>query len=518
VAEVAALDRSAVLGTGEGRNLERFDVLIVGAGLSGIGAAYHLQTECPGKSFAILEGRNASGGTWDLFRYPGVRSDSDMFTLGYRFRPWLEAKAIADGPAILNYLRQTAHENGIDRKIRFGHRVVRASWSSKDATWTVEATRTDGQAVEFACKFLYMCSGYYDYSEGYMPGWPEMERYRGSIIHPQKWPEDLEYGGQRVVVIGSGATAVTLVPAMARTAAHVTMLQRSPTYIVARPSEDVIANWLRKRLPARLAYAIVRWKNVLVGIYFYGLARRKPDYTKKGILDLVQKELGPDYDVEKHFSPRYNPWDQRLCLVPDSDLFAAIRSGKASIATDEIEAFTETGLRLRSGAEIEADIIVTATGLKLKLLGGMRVLIDGAPADLSRTLTYKGMMYSDIPNLASAFGYTNASWTLKADLTAEYVCRLLNYMNAGGYDFCTPRRRDPDLAEEPMVNFTSGYFLRSIASLPKQGSKKPWKLYQNYALDMLALRFGKVEDGTMEFGRVRDGHRAADVRTSEAQP
>jgi monooxygenase len=498
----------------DARGAERVDVLIVGAGLSGIGAAYHLQKECPSKSYAILEGRNASGGTWDLFRYPGVRSDSDMYTLGYRFRPWREAKAIADGSAILKYLRETARESGIDRKIRYGHQVTRALWSSADALWTVEAMGPEGEPVHFVCNFLYMCSGYYDYSGGYMPGWPNMDSFRGRVVHPQKWPEDLDYNGKRVVVIGSGATAVTLVPALAKTASHVTMLQRSPTYIVARPSEDAIANWLRKFLPAKAAYTIVRWKNVLLGMYFYNLARRKPDTTKKGILNLVQKELGPEYDIGKHFSPRYNPWDQRLCLVPDADLFAAIRSGKASITTDEIESFTEKGLLLRSGEELEADIIVTATGLKLKMLGGMELLIDGAPVDLAHVLSYKGMMYSDIPNLASAFGYTNASWTLKADLTAEYICRMLNYMDERGFDRCTPRRRDQDIVEEPMVNFTSGYFQRSIATLPKQGSKKPWKLYQNYALDLLTLRFGKVDDGTMEFSRL-NGKKRADRNASE---
>jgi len=508
VADRATIDPSAVATARDERRPEQFDVLIVGAGLSGIGAAYHLQTECPEKSFVILEARSASGGTWDLFRYPGVRSDSDMFTLGYRFRPWRGAKAIAEGPSILRYIRETATEHGIDRRIRFGHRVIRACWSSHDSHWTVEATDANGETVRFGCNFLYMCSGYYDYSEGYMPGWPGMERFRGQIVHPQKWPENLQYHGKRIVVIGSGATAVTLVPALADSAAHVTMLQRSPTYIVARPSQDVIANFLRKFLPARVAYAIVRWKNVLIGMYFYGLARRRPDYMRQGILNLVRKELGPKYDVEKHFSPRYNPWDQRLCLVPDSDLFATIRAAKASIVTDEIDTFTETGLRLRSGNEIEADIIVTATGLRLKLLGGTQIVVDGAPVDMSRTLGYKGVMFSDIPNFASAFGYTNASWTLKADLTAAYVCRLLNYMDERGYDSCTPRRRDPEIVEEPMVNFTSGYFLRASASLPKQGSKKPWRLYQNYALDTFALRFGKVDDGTMEFVRRKNGNRA----------
>ncbi|MBI3551610.1 MAG: NAD(P)/FAD-dependent oxidoreductase [Elusimicrobia bacterium] len=481
---------------------ERFDILIVGAGLSGIDAAYHIQSKCPDKSFAILESRGALGGTWDLFRYPGVRSDSDMHTLGYPFRPWREKKAIAGGAAILDYLRDTAREYGIDRKIRFGHRVTRASWSSAEALWIVDATGPDGSDVRFSCRFLYMCSGYYDYDEGYMPGWPGMDRFRGRVVHPQKWPEDLDCRGKRIVVIGSGATAVTLVPALAKEAAHVTMLQRSPTYIVSIPSEDRAAELLRRLLPEGLALKVVRWKNVLLGMVYYNLARLKPAQTKKKIMELVRRELGAGYDVEKHFSPRYAPWDQRLCLVPDSDLFAAIRSGRASIVTDEIETFTEEGLRLRSGAQCPADVIVTATGLKVKMLGGMRVSVDGAVPELSRALSYKGIMYSDIPNLASAFGYTNASWTLKSDLTAEYVCRLLRHMDARGYDFCTPRRRDPSVAERPLVDFTSGYFQRANASLPKQGSRKPWRLYQNYALDMLALRFGAVEDGSLEFARL----------------
>ncbi len=511
MSDSAAAIESAPLLAGDAQDIEHFDVLIVGAGLSGIGAAYYVQRQCPSKSFAILEGRETMGGTWDLFRYPGVRSDSDMYTLGYQFRPWREAKAIADGPSILNYVRDTARDYGIDRKIRYGHRVTRASWSSPEARWTVETALPGGKLVQFTTKFLYMCSGYYDYAEGYMPGWPGMERYGGRIVHPQQWPDDLDYAGRRIVVIGSGATAVTLVPALAESAVHVTMLQRSPTYIVARPSEDVIANWLRGRVSARLAYGLVRWKNVLLQMYFYNLARRKPGKTKKGIMHLAKKALGPEYDVEKHFSPRYNPWDQRLCLIPDADLFLALRSGKASVVTDEIASFTEKGLRLQSGAELEADIIVTATGLKVKLLGGMQLLVDGVTATPSRAMTYKGMMYSEIPNLASAFGYTNASWTLKADLTAEYVCRLLNYMDARGYDYCTPRRRDPSITEEPAITFTSGYIQRASDILPKQGSKKPWKLHQNYALDLLNLRFARVDDGTMEFTRIKQKGRAVEA-------
>jgi monooxygenase len=501
MADRAVVVEGAPLGAGEERGIEHYDVLIVGAGLSGIGAAYHLQTECPKKSYLILEGRNAIGGTWDLFRYPGVRSDSDMYTLGYRFRPWRDAKAIADGPAILRYIRDTAKEYGIDRKIRYGHQVKMARWSSADADWTVEAMKADGSPARFTCNFLYMCSGYYDYAGGYMPGWPGMENFRGQIVHPQKWPENLDYKDKRVVVIGSGATSVTLVPAMAETAAHVYMLQRSPSYVLALPSADAVATWLRGKVPAGLAYTIVRWKNVLIAMFLFQRSRRKPEKIKNWILGLAKQSLGPDYDVARHFTPRYNPWDQRLCFIPDADLFRAIKSGKASVVTDEIETFTENGLRLKSGQELEADIIITATGLKVQLMGGMEVWVNGARVTLSRAMSYKGMMYSDVPNLASSFGYTNASWTLKSDLTAEYVCRLLKHMDAGGYARCTPRKRDQSIAEEPAIDFSSGYIQRAKDVLPKQGSKRPWKLHQNYALDMLEFRFASVDDGTMEFKR-----------------
>jgi cation diffusion facilitator CzcD-associated flavoprotein CzcO len=489
--------------------LEHFDVLIVGAGFSGIGAGYRLQTECPGKTYAILESRNAMGGTWDLFRYPGIRSDSDMYTLGFAFRPWREKKSIAGGASIVNYIRETASEYGIDQKIRYGHTVTRASWSSPHAEWTVDATGPEGKPLRFTCNFLYMCSGYYDYAQGYLPGWPQMDRYRGRIVHPQHWPEDLDVAGQRIVVIGSGATAVTLVPALARTAAHVTMLQRSPSYIVARPSEDPIAKWMNGRLPESLAGKLLRWKNVLLGTYFYNFARKKPERTKKMIFQYVSKFLGPEYDAAKHFTPRYNPWDQRLCLIPDADLLVAIRAGKASIVTDEIETFTERGLHLKSGEELPADIIVTATGLNIKLLGGIRMTVDGANINPVQSLSYKGMMYSDIPNFASAFGYTNASWTLKSDLTAQYMCRLLNYMQSRDYDYCTPRRRDPSIAEEPAITLNSGYLQRSNDLLPKQGSKKPWRLHQNYARDLLALKLGRINDGTMEFTRLERKQRSA---------
>ncbi|WP_156378328.1 MULTISPECIES: NAD(P)/FAD-dependent oxidoreductase [unclassified Phenylobacterium] len=480
---------------------EHFDVLIVGAGLSGIGAGYHLQSNSPGKTYAILEGRQASGGTWDLFRYPGIRSDSDMYTLGYAFKPWREAKAIADGPSILKYVRDTAAENGIDRHIRYGHQVKSASWSSADARWTVEAlVGPNKDAVRLTCNFLFMCTGYYDYAEGYTPPFAGTDQFQGQIVHPQKWPEDLDYSGKKVVVIGSGATAVTLVPEMAKTAAHVTMLQRSPTYVVSRPAEDAAANWLRAKLPAKLAYGITRWRNVLFGMLFFNLARKKPEKTKAQIIDMVRQHLGPDYDVATHFTPRYNPWDQRLCLVPDADLFDAIKDGSASVVTDQIDSFTSTGLKLKSGQELDADVVVTATGLKLQLLSGLQVSVDGQPVNMANTMSYKGMMYSGVPNLASAFGYTNASWTLKCDLTCEYVCRLLNHMDRTGQPICTPKP-DPTVGEAPWLDFSSGYVQRSIDQFPKQGTKKPWKLHQNYALDLVSLRFGAVDDGVMQFSR-----------------
>jgi monooxygenase len=482
---------------------EHFDVIIVGAGLSGIGAGYHLQQKCPAKSFVMLEGRERSGGTWDLFRYPGIRSDSDMFTMGYSFKPWNEPKAIADGPNILNYIRQTAAENGIDSKIRFRHKVKRASWSTRDACWTVEAERSSDQGttdiVRITCNFLFMCSGYYRYEEGYTPEFLGREDFKGPIVHPQKWPEHLDYAGKRVVVIGSGATAVTLVPEMAKTAAHVTMLQRSPSYVVSRPAQDQLAIKLRRNFGEKLAYHAIRWRNVLLGMYFFRLARRKPERIRKLILGGVQMALGPDYDVATHFNPRYNPWDQRLCLVPDGDLFTAIRENHASVVTKEIDRFTERGIRLKDGGEIEADIIVTATGLVVQLLGGMEVAVDGRAVDFARTLGYKGMMYSDVPNLASAFGYTNASWTLKCDLTCDYVCRLINYMDRHGYKSCVPHNVDPSVTELPWLDFSSGYVQRAIAQMPKQGSKRPWRLYQNYVLDILSLRFGKVDDGVMKY-------------------
>ncbi|MEX2194381.1 MAG: NAD(P)/FAD-dependent oxidoreductase [Thermoleophilaceae bacterium] len=482
-------------------SLEHVDVLIVGAGLSGIGAGRHLQANCPGKSYAILEARGSSGGTWDLFRYPGIRSDSDMYTLGYAFKPWTDAKAIADGPAILDYVRETARENGIDQQIRFHHRVVRAEWSSADARWTVEAERTDsGETVRMTCGFLLTCSGYYRYDEGYTPDFQGTERFAGRIVHPQHWPEDLDYAGKRVVVIGSGATAVTLVPAMAEAAAHVTMLQRSPSYIVSLPAEDPIAGFFRRVLPTRASYAVTRWKNVLLTMLTFQLSRSRPRFVKALVRKAVERQLPRGYDIDTHFNPRYNPWDQRMCLVPDGDLFSAISAGRASVATDQIDTFTEQGLRLASGAELEADVVVTATGLNLLVLGGMKLAVDGRDVELPETMGYKGMMLSGVPNLAIVIGYTNASWTLKCDLTCEYVCRLLNHMDEHGYRQCTPKR-DPSMPAEPFIDFSSGYVLRSIDKFPKQGAKPPWRLHQNYARDILALKFGAVEDGALEFSK-----------------
>ncbi len=478
------------------------DVLIVGAGLSGIGAACHLQRSCPQKSYAILEARDAIGGTWDLFRYPGIRSDSDMYTLGYSFKPWTEAKAIADGASIRNYIRETAAENRVGDHIRLGHRVIRADWSSETARWTltVELTGT-GERTELTCGFVHWCSGYYRYDQGFSPDFEGLDRFAGQIVHPQHWPEVLDYRGKRVVVIGSGATAVTLVPSMAAEAEHVTMLQRSPSYVVSLPARDRVADFLRRHLSQPRAYAIVRWKNVVRTMLSFELSRRRPELMKKLLRRGLQLQLPVGFDIDTHFNPRYNPWDQRLCLVPDGDLFRALEDGSASIVTDSIESFTEHGLKLVSGAELEADLVVTATGLNVSLLGGTPIAVDGREVALAETVAYKGMMLSGVPNLALALGYTNASWTLKCDLVCEYVCRLLNHMDAHGYDRCTPLEPDPAQRRTPIIDFNSGYILRVVDQLPKQGAEPPWRLHQNYFRDIRMLRRSPLEDGAVRFER-----------------
>ncbi len=478
------------------------DVLVIGAGISGIGAAYHLQVESPNRTYLILEGRADIGGTWDLFRYPGVRSDSDMHTLGFEFKPWNAEKSIADGPSILAYLRETVAEFGIERHIRFGHLVRSAEWSSDTATWTVEADLTDGGTATYTCNYLSMCAGYYSYREGYTPEFPGRDRFGGQIIHPQQWPERLDFAGKRVVVIGSGATAMTLVPAMASTAGHVTMVQRSPTYVAAGPDVDVIANTLRKMLPDRTAYAITRTKNTVLQQVLYKRMRKNPEKARQYLIDRARKALGPDYDVETHFTPTYAPWDQRLCLVPNGDLFEAITSGSASVITGHIDTFTETGIRLVSGEHLDADIVVTATGLNMVTLGEVGFVVDGEPVDFSETIAYKGFAYSDVPNLASTFGYVNASWTLRADLIARYVCRLLNHMNDTGTDICTPRLRPSDAAMQtrPMLDhLSSGYIQRAADQSPKQGDREPWINPQDYAKDRKMFRRSQFDDGVMHF-------------------
>jgi monooxygenase len=481
---------------------EHFHVLIVGAGLSGIGAAHHLQVHCPKKTFLIVEGRKALGGTWDLFRYPGIRSDSDMHTMGFSFRPWTEEKAIAEGSTILNYLKETAEEYGIDRHIRYSHRVVQVRWSTEQARWSVEMEHGPSlDRTTCTCSFLFMCTGYYNYAQGHTPDFPGADRFRGRIVHPQQWPADLDYAGKRVVIIGSGATAVTLVPSLAKTAAHVTMLQRSPSYIFARPGSDPFVVGLKRYLPERWASRLARWKNILLGMYFYRIARSKPEKFSALLIGGAQKHLGGSYDVATHFTPKYKPWDQRLCLAPDGDLFKTIREGDATIVTDSIESFTEDGIKLASGKELPADVIVTATGLKLQLISGVDIYVDNSRVELSKTFNYKGTMFSGIPNFALTIGYTNASWTLKAELSSLYVCRLINYMDRRGWRAAVPHLVEGSVGEQPMISLTSGYVQRAIDQLPKQGFKKPWTLHQNYPRDIIALRYGKVDDGAIRFSR-----------------
>ena len=484
---------------------EHVDVVVVGAGLSGIGAGYHLQTMSPDRSYVILEGRDGLGGTWDLFKYPGIRSDSDMHTLGFSFKPWTEAKSIADGPSILQYLKQTVAQFGIDKHIRYGQLVTKAEWSTDDAQWTVTSTnKATGASNTITCSFLFMCSGYYSYKKGHTPEFAGRERFKGIVVHPQEWPADLDYAGKRVVVIGSGATAVTIVPSMADKAAHVTMLQRSPTYMVSRPDHDVMANRMRKVLPEKMAYNLTRFKNTWRQQLVYNKTRTDPDKVKQLLLGGIKMELGADYDIAKHFTPAYNPWDQRLCLVPNGDFFKAMREGKASVVTDHITSFTETGIQLASGEHLNADIIITATGLELVTLGEMDFFVDGNQVDFAKTWTYKGFAYSDIPNLASTFGYINASWTLRSDLTAEYVCRLLNHMRKKGVAQCTPRLREQDrnMKERPWIDgFSSGYMQRMMHRMPRQGDHEPWINPQNYRRDKKMFKHSPIDDGVMQFSK-----------------
>lgn len=505
---------------------EHLDVLVVGAGLSGIGAGHYLQTECPWASYAIFEARDAIGGTWDLFRYPGIRSDSDMYTLGYSFRPWTGEKSIADGDDILEYIKETARVEGIDTKIRFNHRVVRADWSSEEAQWRITAERTDPgrpdaapERVELTCGFIFSCSGYYRYDHGYQPDFPGMEDFRGQVIHPQHWPEDLDYSGKQVVVIGSGATAITLVPSMAKAvdgqaAGHVTMLQRSPSYVVSMPGKNPLAHLLQRFLPSRISGPIIKWMNALGSQGFYQLSQRWPSLVKRVLRKQLERMLPDGYDIDTHFTPTYNPWDQRVCLVPDGDLFDTIRDGSVSVVTDHIDTFTETGIRLQSGRELTADIVVTATGLELLFIGGIEASVDGEPVDLTSKLTYKGMMLEGVPNLALAIGYTNASWTLKCDLTCDYVTRLLNHMHDTGLRQCTPVNADASVTAEPLLGLSSGYIQRAADRFPKQGSRQPWQVHQSYLRDYKALKRSDVEDGVMVFSNPEPATRPAESLAS----
>ena len=477
-----------------------FNVIVVGAGISGIGAGYYLQKKCPNKSFVILEGRDNIGGTWDLFRYPGIRSDSDMNTMGFRFKPWMGVKSIADGPSILSYLHETVKENDLNKKIHFNQWVNEASWSSENAQWTVQAENKKTQELQdFTCDFLFLCGGYYNYEEGYTPHFAGRENFLGQIIHPQKWPKNLDYKNKKVVVIGSGATAVTIIPTMAEEAAHVTMLQRSPTYFLSAPDEDPVGNFLRKFISSKLTYKLVRWKNIRFQWWFFQKCRKFPKKVKEFLIKQVREALGPNYDIETHFTPKYNPWEQRLCLVPNGDFFNAINAGKASVITDHIDRFTKKGIKLKSGGEVEADLIVTATGLNLEVCNGIKLEVDNNEVDISKTMTYKGMMFSDVPNLVATFGYTNASWTLRADLTSEYVCRLLNFMDKKGYANCCPRTAEHVEQDGDWLDFTSGYVKRSMHKFPKQGSRDPWRNTQNFPKDVLAIRWGNIDNKELKF-------------------
>ncbi|ALN21122.1 flavin-containing monooxygenase [Ectopseudomonas mendocina] len=485
-------------------SFEHLDVLIIGAGLSGVGAACHLKRLCPSRRFAILEGREAMGGTWDLFRYPGIRSDSDMYTLGYNFKPWSDPQAIADGPSIRRYIQETAAEHGVDRLIRYRHRVIEANWCSASATWQLLVQRgEEGELLRMSCQFLMMCTGYYRYEAGYTPEFAGREDYQGVFIHPQLWPEGFDYSGKRVLVIGSGATAVTLVPALAERAAQVTMLQRSPSYVINLPQRDGLSNALRRVLPETWVYRLARGRNVTLQLAFYKLAKRFPSLVRRILLGLVRRQLGDRVDL-RHFSPRYKPWDQRVCAVPDGDLFRVLRQGKAQVVTAEIESFTTQGVRLKGGEELAADVIVSATGLQLQLFGGIAVQVDGVPFEAPKSMGYRGIMLRDLPNLAVVMGYTNASWTLKADLSSEYFCRLINHLDTIGMRQVTPRDSTGSVHPEPFLDLQSGYIERASHLLPAQGDRVPWKLHQNYLLDLALLRYGKLEDDYLEFSTPRE--------------
>jgi monooxygenase len=474
------------------------DIVVVGAGISGIAAGYNFKKSCPNKSFVILEGRDNIGGTWDLFKYPGIRSDSDMHTLGYRFKPWIHDKSIADGPSILAYLQETVDENNLMKDILLNHKVSSANWCSIKLLWELEIEEK-GQIKNMTCNFLFLCGGYYSYTKPHMPYFKNQESFEGQIIHPQFWNENIDYKNKKIAVIGSGATAVTIVPEIAKKAEHVVMIQRSPTYVVSRPSEDVINKFLRKFLPVRVTYFLIRWKNILFQSWTFFLARKYPDATKNKILDMVKNELGEDYDVEKHFTPTYRPWDQRICLVPDSDLFESIKNRKASVVTDTIKEFKSDGISLNSGANVKADIIVTATGIELNSLNGINVTIDNVAVQPNKRLTYKGMLLSGVPNFAMSFGYVNASWTLRADLTCEYVCRLINLMDKKGVGCCEPIDDKDAYGDDRLIDFTSGYFERGLKLMPKQGNKAPWKNYQNYLKDIFAVRIFSIKDSNLKF-------------------
>ena len=480
---------------------EILDVLIVGAGISGIGAARHLQKKCPDKTWRIVEARERLGGTWDLFRYPGIRSDSDMNTLGYAFKPWTANKAIADGSTILRYLAEAANETGVAQNILYQHAVRSAHWSSEHAYWTVEVSFQDAPTlVQFKARFLYLCCGYYSYKQGHQPTFKGQEEFKGQLIYPQFWPQDLSYQDKRVVVIGSGATAITLVPELAKTAAHVTMLQRSPTYVISLAERDALSLWLARFLPQTVAYAVTRWKNVLLGSIFFQLSRRKPEMIKSLITWMATKQLGAKVDVKKHFTPSYKPWDQRMCVIPNGDLFKTLRKGKASVVTETIECFTHKGLQLTNGEELSADSVVCATGLTLNFLGDMVFTVDQKPVDFSKAIIYQGMMLSDLPNAIVAIGYTNLSWTLKADLTSQYACRLIKYMDRHGYTTAMAKG-DPQVKPQNFMPFNSGYVQRASEYLPKQGDRKPWQVAPYYWLDIAVLRWGRLDDGVMTFSK-----------------